>query len=144
MLAIVAWVALLCTVFVAPTKLPGRLCFLPASIAWNIFTAFILFAILSAILTPKNRGFWTGVAVFGAAPILAGILPMNSMIQNPSTGRVVLESLGIGLNPDVSGDDAFVTYMTATVPVANLAVATATVLLGGFTGERITRQRSGG
>ena len=135
--AFVAWVAILCSCFVAAKQLPERLSFLPASVAWNLFTLFVLFATLSAVLTTRNRGFWAGVSVFGAAPVIAGILPMNSMIQYPSVGRIALELLGLGLNPDVSGDDTFTMYMIATVPIADLSIATLTALFGGFSGERI-------
>ena len=137
LLLLVAWTAILCSCFMAAQQLPERLRFLPGSIAWNLFTLFIMFATLSAILTSRNRGFWAGVAVFGIVQIIAGVLPMNSMIQYPSTGRVALEVLGLGLDPDVSGDDAFTVYMVSSVPIADLAMATLTVMLGGAFGYRI-------
>ena len=137
LLILVGWIAVLCVAYTTALKLPEKSAHIPASLAWNMFALFLMFAIVSAVLRKKNRGFWTGVAVFGAFPFLGVVLNMNSMLQHPSTGRTALDILGLGMDPDIAGDDAFFNYLFVIVPIADLSIATLSALAGGLIGHKL-------
>ena len=131
LLAFVAWIAILASVFAAARSLPGRLSHLPVILARDVFAIVCIYAALSAVLSARNRGFYTGFAMFGLVPMLFDALSSITMIQHPSTGQAILDLVGIGLNPDIAGDDAYTNYILAVVPVADLTIATFLAVAGG-------------
>ena len=136
LLAFVTWIAVLAAVFVAARSLPERLNHLPVALAWDVFTIACMYAALSAVLSDRNRGFYAGFAVFGLTPIFLTALAAIGMFQHPSTGQAILDLTGLGVNPDVAGDDAFTNYIMTIVPIVDLIVATILAIFGGLVGRR--------
>ena len=137
-MTLVTWFGLLGAAYTMASKMPAKTAYLPASLVWNVFVLFLMFAVLSAVLRRKDRGFWTGVSIFGLVPILGAALNAGMMFYNPTTGQAVLELLGLGVSPDIAGDDAHMKYMLSVVPIADLVIASLTSLIGGMLGGKLT------
>ena len=138
----IAWCAILFATYVTSKELPERLAMMPAVLARDIFALFVMFAILSALLSRKNRGFWTGVAVFGIVPFLRDAIRGPAFFQHETAGQCVLGLLGFGVDPNVAGDDQYAFYVNAMVPVADLLIASLCSLVGGYIGGYIGKKQN--